>query len=111
MSGIRTTVKAALRQAPAGTGDQKHLPKKVGVKTARYCRFERPKKAFFPKNTPIKQDLSSAWTSFPLQHENGIVRLPIRAFYGVFGDPFSPFPSFPNRILIRYGAFFQYASL
>jgi hypothetical protein len=70
--------------APGEIYDQNTIPKNRGEKTARYCRFERPKKTPFSKNTQIKKDFSLAWTPFPLQPENGIAFLTIRAFYGVF---------------------------
>jgi len=77
--------------------DQNIVSKNRGEKMARYCRFENPEYSFFPKNNPIKQDSSRAWTPFPLQPEHGIVRLAIRAFYGIFRvslspSPFRPFP-------------------
>ena len=91
----RKSATGAFLHGPAGAAGQNDLPKKRGVKTARYCRFERPVNSFLPKNTPIQQDFSRAWTPFPLQPENGIVRLPIRAFYGLFRVSLSPPPVRP----------------
>ena len=81
---IQKTAIAAFRQALAGADDPNILPKNRAEKTARYCRFKNPVWALIHKNIPVKKISSGAWTPFPLQPENGIARLPIRAFYGVF---------------------------